>query len=127
MPGQVVLVVQPYLSFEGFSFILGNNLAGVIVTPNPQVIEVPVSSGSSDLSQSFPDIFPVCALTRAMSKQTFKSTDERGADFIFNLADTFLRESDGKDGDKDVLVNSQIILRLWYLMFFVKKYSQAST
>ncbi|ROJ30570.1 hypothetical protein DPX16_1549 [Anabarilius grahami] len=45
-----------------------------------------------------------------MSKQTFKSTDERGADFNFDLADTFLRESDGKEVDKDVPVEFPIVM-----------------
>ncbi|XP_048059224.1 uncharacterized protein LOC125275920 isoform X1 [Megalobrama amblycephala] len=108
--GRVVVGVRPYLPIEGVSFILGNDLAGVRVTSNPQVIEVPVSSGSSDLSQSFPDVFPVCAVTRAMAKQTFKSTNERGADFNFNLADTFLRESGGKEVDKDVPIEFPIVM-----------------
>ncbi len=49
--------VQPYLPVEGVSFILDNDLTGVRVTPNPQVIAVPEISGSSDLSQPFPDVF----------------------------------------------------------------------
>jgi len=62
-------------------------LAGVKVIPSPQVTDVPMSNESFDeLSQSFPDVFPVCAVTCAISKQT-KSTN-----MDVNLADTFLGE-----------------------------------
>ncbi|XDV19608.1 hypothetical protein PO909_025053 [Leuciscus waleckii] len=107
--GQVVVGVLPSLPIEGVSFILGNDLAGVKVIPSPQVTEVPMPGESFDeLSQSFPDVFSVCAVTRAMSKQTSSSTDEGGTNF--NLADTFLGESDWKGGDKDVSVESQIMI-----------------
>lgn len=108
--GRVVLGERPYLPIEGVSFILGNDLAGVRVTPNSQVIEVPVSSGSYDLSQHILGKHQEKTVTRARSKQIFKSTDVRGADFNFDLADTFLRESDGKEVDKDVPVEFPIVM-----------------
>lgn len=85
--GDVVVAVCPYLPIEGVSFILGNDLAGGKVLAAPEVVPSPVASKSPDeLEEQFPDTFPVCVVTRAMSrKDQGKTSDPEIA-----LSDTFL-------------------------------------
>uniref|UniRef100_A0A671UEB7 Gypsy retrotransposon integrase-like protein 1 n=1 Tax=Sparus aurata TaxID=8175 RepID=A0A671UEB7_SPAAU len=64
--GPVVVGVSPQFPISGVSFILGNDLAGGKVLLNPEVTAVPLSGHSDDLSQRFPEVFTVCAVTRAM-------------------------------------------------------------
>ncbi|KAG5830190.1 hypothetical protein ANANG_G00307450, partial [Anguilla anguilla] len=72
--GSVVVGVRPSLPVPGVTFILGNDLAGGNVwrqsdTP-PEVVSVPlVCEGPDELEQKYPDVFPTCAVTRAMAKQ----------------------------------------------------------
>ena len=59
-----------HIPIDGVSFVLGNDLAGgrVLVTPKvtsiPQIADVP-----DKLEKMYPNTFPVCAVTRAMSRQ----------------------------------------------------------
>ena len=70
MSGEVVVALCSQIPIVGVSFILGNDLAGgrVLVTPKvtsiPQLADVP-----DELEKMYPDTFPVCAVTRAMSRQ----------------------------------------------------------
>ena len=62
--GQVRIGVRSSLPVEGASVLLGNDLAGGKVPVNPLVTLVPIiSAGHEDLCQSYPDVFPACAVT----------------------------------------------------------------
>ena len=68
--GEVVVALCSQIPIDGVSFIFGNDLAGgrVLVTPKvtsiPQLADVP-----DELEKMYPDTFPVCAVTPAMSRQ----------------------------------------------------------
>ncbi len=50
-------------------FILGNDLAGGKVFASPEVTNVPLPCATPDeLVQKYPEVFPSCAVTRAMSQ-----------------------------------------------------------
>lgn len=67
--GQVVVALRPSLPFEGISVILGNDLAGGRILAHPRVTLVPMLEAPDELAQRFPQVFPSCAVTRAMSKR----------------------------------------------------------
>lgn len=85
--GELVVAICPYLPTEGVSFFLGNDLAGGIILAAPKVVPPPVAIKNPDeLEGQFPDIFPVCVATHAMSrKDQGKNLDPENA-----LSDTFL-------------------------------------
>lgn len=87
--GEVVVGVRQSLPVPGISFIMGNGLAGgkmwddSVVSP-PVVLSVPEPPLKPEpCLQQHPDVFPVCAVTRAMAKRGLDS------DFV-SLEDTFL-------------------------------------
>ena len=50
--------------------LLGNDLAGDKVAVNPLVTDTPCMDQSSDpIEQELPDLYPSCAVTRAMAKK----------------------------------------------------------
>ena len=61
--GSVIVGIRPTLPVDGVSLILGNDLAGGRVQPDPQVISNPNSlfSANEGLTQTF----PACVVTRA--------------------------------------------------------------
>lgn len=53
---------------KGVEFILGNDLAGGKVFPMLEVFDNPVLLDQPDeLSETYPEIFPVCTITRAQA------------------------------------------------------------
>ena len=90
--GRVVVGVRPQFPIEGVSFILGNDLAGGKVLLNPEVTAVPLSEHPDDLEQRFPEVFSVCAVTRAMSTRQKQGLPDDGGEV--ELADSFLADSD---------------------------------
>lgn len=69
------------LPVKGISLILGNDLAGGKVFPCPVVTDVPTACGPNDISEKFPSVFPVCAVTRAQARKY---------DDVVELSDSFL-------------------------------------
>lgn len=92
MSGKVVVGIRPSLPVEGISFILGNDLAGGKVPVHPQVTPVPmVIDGPDELSQKYPSVFSVCAVTRAMAKRLSKGSLEDGMQpTVVDLSETFM-------------------------------------
>uniref|UniRef100_A0AAV2M874 G-protein coupled receptors family 1 profile domain-containing protein n=1 Tax=Knipowitschia caucasica TaxID=637954 RepID=A0AAV2M874_KNICA len=101
--GEVTVGVRPALPIEGIHFILGNGLAGGRVwadtdtgggeTVDADAVELPAApvvtlcpmapeSGSS----SQPDVFPACAVTRAMHKVASASS-AASSDFVLSMAE----------------------------------------
>uniref|UniRef100_A0A3B3H3T2 Gypsy retrotransposon integrase-like protein 1 n=1 Tax=Oryzias latipes TaxID=8090 RepID=A0A3B3H3T2_ORYLA len=89
--GKVSVAVCPSIPINGVSLILGNDLAGDRVLAAPVVTSTPTELECPDkLEQEYPDVFPVCAVTRAMSKKPL----EKEMDPHVDLSDTFLAKCD---------------------------------
>ena len=86
--GDVVIGIIDSLPFDGIQLILGNDLAGEKVTVNPVLSNTPCTECIPvTAEQEIPDLYPSCAVTRAMSKQQIsndKTADE------YELSDTFI-------------------------------------
>ncbi len=94
--GRVVVGVRPCLPVRDVTFILGNDLAGGKVFASPEVTNVPLPCATPDeLAQKYPEVFPLCAVTRAMS-QRLKDTSfsKSEGEWKFGLNDMFLSNSD---------------------------------
>jgi len=94
--------VRTSLPIPGVSFILGNDLArgdvwGKPVAP-PQVVSVLLSSDADECTQTFPDVFPSCAVTHAMSQQ-IKSKSSTAE---FDNLDTFFAKHCGRPSAGDI-------------------------
>ena len=64
--------VQPSLHFEGSSVLIGNDLAGGRVKPEPIMTRDP---DLNDKSTEDADLYPVCAITRGMSRKHVESNE----------------------------------------------------
>ena len=90
--GEVAVAVCSSIPIKGVSFILGNDLAGGRVLAAPEVVPFPVvSKRPDDLEKQYPEAFPVCVTTRAMSE---KKKQDKEADADIALFDTFLAKGD---------------------------------
>ena len=91
--GEVSVGIIESLPFEGIHLLLGNDLAGDKVKVDPILADQPCLSQQSDpIENHFPDLFPSCAVTRAMKKQEIannRHTDQEQID----ISDTFLAEA----------------------------------
>ncbi len=68
--GFMRVAVCPSLPVKGVDFILGNDLAGGKVMPVIEVVDEPTTFCDFEvLSETYPDVFPACALTRAQSRR----------------------------------------------------------
>ena len=79
--GDVAIGVRPVLPVHGVDIILGNDLAGsriwASVVPPPLVTLSPAGLSQPDESAvRFPEVFPACAVTRAMSRVRVKGDGE---------------------------------------------------
>ena len=85
--GLVVIGITPSLPFKGVHLLLGNDLAGDKVVVNPLVTDTP-NIGQTDYSieQEIPDLYPSCAVTRAMAKRAILKNSNSDID----LTDTFI-------------------------------------
>ena len=83
--GLVVIGITPSLPFKGVHLLLGNDLAGDKVVVNPLVTDTPIIGQTDDpIEQEIPDLYPSCAVTRAMAKKAILK------DSNFDLTDTFI-------------------------------------
>ena len=84
--GPVEVGVRPAFPMEGVSLLLGNDLAGGKVYADPIVSDKPCSI---DSDQDDLDIYPACAVTRAMAKKLAVKQDlSEVDDFEYGLEDT---------------------------------------
>ena len=85
--GLVVIGITPSLPFKGVHLLLGNDLAGDKVVVNPLVTDTPNIGQTEDLiEQEIPDLYPSCAVTRAMAKRAILKNSNSDID----LTDTFI-------------------------------------
>ena len=85
--GLVVIGISPSLPFTGVHLLLGNDLAGDKVVVNPLVTDTPNIGQTDDpIEQEIPDLYPSCAVTRAMAKRAILKNSNSDID----LTDTFI-------------------------------------
>ena len=90
----MVVGVRPTLPVKGVSLLLGNDLAGGRVVPDPIICEKPSLIG--EVEEENKELFPSCAITRAMAKklghaeQTVRQKLDTGKDLSIDLDETFL-------------------------------------
>ena len=85
--GLVVIGITPSLPFKGVHLLLGNDLAGDKVVVNPLVTDIPNIGQTDDpIEQEIPDLYPSCAVTRAMAKKAIL----KDSNFDIDLTDTFI-------------------------------------
>ena len=88
--GLVAVGIRPSLPFKGVHLLLGNDLAGDKVVVDPLLTSTPcVDQPPDSIEQEIPDLYPSCAVTRAMAK---KANQNYGMQDI-NLADTLIGQS----------------------------------
>ena len=88
--GLVAVGIRPSLPFKGVHLLLGNDLAGDKVVVDPLLTSTPcVDQPPDPIEQEIPDLYPSCAVTRAMAKRANKN---HGMQDI-NLADTLIGQS----------------------------------
>ena len=86
--GLVAVGIRPSLPFKGVHFLLGNDLAGDKVVVNPLLTNIPCIDQPPDpIEQEIPDLYPSCAVTRAMAKKAKQNDGD------IDLTDTFLGQS----------------------------------
>ena len=87
--GLVVIGITPSLPFKGVHLLLGNDLAGDKVVVNPLVTDTPNIGQTDDpIKQEIPDLYPSCAVTRAMAKKAILKNSNSDID----LTDTFISQ-----------------------------------
>ena len=80
--------IRPSLPFKGVHLPLGNDLAGDKVVVNPLLTNTPCIDQPPDpIEQEIPDLYPSCAVTRAMAKKAKQIDGE------IDLTDTILGQS----------------------------------
>ena len=88
--GLVAVGIRPSLPFKGIHLLLGNDLAGDKVVVDPLLTSTPcVDQPPDPIEQEIPDLYPSCAVTRAMAK---KANQNYGMQDI-NIADTLIGQS----------------------------------
>ena len=88
--GPVAVGVRQTLPFKGVHLLLGNDLAGDKVVVNPLVTDMPCMEQSPDpIQQELPDLYPSCAVTRAMAKKAMLTENQSDVD----LTDSFIGQS----------------------------------
>ncbi|XP_071824592.1 uncharacterized protein [Apostichopus japonicus] len=94
--GTVIVGVRPELPVKGVSMLLGNDLAGGKVLPQPIVTREPCTEAGNDDESSV--VFPACAVTRSMTQKTMleANSKDKGDDLVPNLdlEGTFMTELD---------------------------------
>ena len=96
--GPVAVGVRPSLPFPGVHLLLGNDLAGDKVVVNPLVTDTPSLDQTPDpIEQEIPDLYPSCAVTRAMAKKDIKNETQD-----VDLFDTIIGQSFNDQVNKTV-------------------------
>ena len=88
--GPVAVGIRPSLPFKGVHLLLGNDLAGDKVVVNPLLTNTPCEDQLPDpIEQEITDLYPSCAVTRAMAKKVKLNDEIQDID----LTDTFIGQS----------------------------------
>ena len=85
--GLVVIGITPSLPFKGLHLLLGNDLAGDKVVVNSLVTDTPNIGQTDDpIEQEIPDLYPSCAVTRAMAKKAILKNSNSDIDLTDTLS-----------------------------------------
>ena len=88
--GLVAVGIRHSLTFKGVHLLLGNDLAGDKVVVNPLLTSTPcVDQPPDPIKQEIPDLYPSCAVTRAMAKNAKLNHGMQNID----LTDTLIGQS----------------------------------
>ena len=88
--GPVAVGIRQTLPFKDVHLLLGNDLAGEKIVVNPLVADTPCMNQSPDpIKQELPDLYPSCAVTRAMAKKAMFTENQSDVD----LTDSFIDQS----------------------------------
>ena len=80
--------IRHFLPFKGVNLLLGNDVAGDKVVVNLLLTNIPCIDQPPDpIEQEIPDLYPPCAVTRAMTKKAKQNDGD------IDLTDTFLGKS----------------------------------
>ena len=94
--GTVTVGVRPELPIKGVSMLLGNDLAGGKVLPQPIVTRDPCTEADTDDESSV--VFPACAVTRSMTRKAMlEANSENEGDYLvpnLDLEGTFMTQLD---------------------------------
>ena len=78
--------IWPFLPLNGVHLLLGNDLAGDKVMVDPLVTSKPcVDQPPDPIAQEIPDLYPLCAITRAMAKKANQNHGMQDIDLIDSL------------------------------------------
>ena len=84
--GFVVIGIKPSIPFKSVHLLLGNDLAGDKVVVNPLVTDTPNIGQTDDpIEQEIPDLYPSCAVTRAMAKKAILKDSNSDIDLTDTL------------------------------------------
>ena len=78
-------IVDGVLPVKDVHLLLGNDLAGTLVVPNPIVVDSPLPDVTLNSEISIPDTLPTCAVTRSQSKQISKEQQSHALPSDFKL------------------------------------------
>ncbi|XP_026119724.1 uncharacterized protein LOC113098887 [Carassius auratus] len=103
--GLVKVGVRDSLPVHGVNFILGNDIAGGKIFPLLEVCDKPVLSDNTDeLLENFPEVFSVCAVTRAQARK-FDDVDDLSSTFMVpTVGNDVLLAEIGKPDDKVIVL-----------------------
>ena len=88
--GPVYVGIRQTLPFKGVHLLLSNDLVGDKVVVNLLVTDTPCMDQSPDpIEQELPDLYPSCAVTRAMAKKAMVTENQSDVD----LTDSFIGQS----------------------------------
>ena len=106
--------VRDSLPIEGISFLLGNDIAGDLVVPDPVVCPEPLSDNpTADLEKKFTGLFPSCAVTRSMAKiEEEDNVGSLGLDCLFPESSGAQLDTSSMSEDKDLAKGSDVKLNV---------------
>ena len=119
--GPVAVGIRQTLPFKGVHLLLGNDLEGEKVVVNPLVTDTPCMDQSPDpIEQERPDLYPSCAVTRAMAKKATLTENQSDVD----LTDSFIGQSFKNEITKSLSHNlpehqtTQMTVHQYLIIFF---------
>ena len=91
--GLVAVGIRPSLPFKGVHLLLGNDLAGDKVVVDPLLTNTPcVDQPLDPIEQEIPDLYPSCAVTRAMAKKANLNHGTQDIDLTDTMIGQFYKD-----------------------------------
>ena len=110
--GFVAVAIKDSLPLESTTFLLGNDIAGGQVYPKVVVTNEPcVDSPTKNLEEEFPDLFPVCAVTRRMASQSAQLSEQETNDVETSEEDLHVNRLFDSSSETAVSDSPQVLSR----------------